>query len=226
MPERAVFRLWSLSDMISSKGWAEYSCWNRSPLDPAPRRINPRNHEILVMLGWGADCQPTLSRSREREGPAPKAREGEGLLKQAALIQLRLTGFAGKASYPSPANGRRNERSCSLHARQPSARKRAERYPSSAMLAPPRHPLSYAPPSPCSTLGDATECARANRPAHAACKKGAWVSRPGRGPRAALTRHDGPAPVGRHAFQCMTDAQQRRCRRVSGANDPRSPFTL
>jgi len=34
MPERAVFRLWSLSDMISSKGWAEYSGWNRMAARP------------------------------------------------------------------------------------------------------------------------------------------------------------------------------------------------
>jgi hypothetical protein len=59
---------------------------------------------------WEADRLLTLSRSREREAPAPQAREGEGLLEQVALIQLRLAGFAGKASYPSPASGRRNDR--------------------------------------------------------------------------------------------------------------------
>jgi len=59
---------------------------------------------------WEADRLLTLSRSREREGPAPQAREGEGLLEQAALIQLRLASLAGKASYPSPASGRRNDR--------------------------------------------------------------------------------------------------------------------
>lgn len=176
---------------------------------------------------WGGLRTVSLPSLVHGRGRGPRRRRGRvrALLKQAALIQLRLTGFAGKASYPSPANGRRIERSCSLRARQPSARKRTKRYLGSAMLAPPRHPLSYAL-SPCSTLGDATECARANRPARVACKKGAWASRQGRVPRAALTRPVDPAPVGRGAFQCMTDARQRRYRRASGANDPRRPFTL